>query len=165
MVNRLLAYNCSFCFPCSCLPIVGQFDQLPSNLVFTSSYITLQKKCYSFPHWHTHLDPITIDTIRSKGLLVSHFMIPFFAFYWYYFNIPLLFALHLLCYFLNPICTFIVFYIVLPYSRPEFSRFFFLICCYILFIWLSTQFLIELLLDRLKQTVLPILLYAVYIFI
>ena len=89
-------------------------------------------KCYFFLQWHKHLDPIAMDTIRSRGLPVRHFTNSFFDFSWCYINILLLVAVHLFCYILNPICTFIVFYIFLPYSRPEFSSFF-LIWYYIVF--------------------------------
>ena len=65
-----------------------------------------------------------MDTIRSKGLLVRHCTNSFFDFCWCYINILLLVAVHLFCYFLNPVSTFIVFYIFSPYFRPEFSIFF-----------------------------------------
>ena len=113
-------------------------------------------KSYSFLHWHKHLDPIAMDNIRSRGLPVRHLWILLFDFCWCYFNILLLVALHLFCFFLNPICFFIVFYIFPLYYTPEFSSFF-LIRYYILFVWFSIQFLIELWLVRLKQYVLPIL--------
>ena len=101
-----------------------------------------------------------MDTIRSRGLTVRHFS-NFFYICWCYFNILLFVALHLFCYFLNPICTFIVFYFIvsyifLPYSWPEFSRCF-LIQYYILFMWSFIQFLIELWSVRLEQPVLLIL--------
>ena len=82
---------------------------------------------------------------------------------WCYFIILLLVALLLFCYFLNPIYTSIVFYIFLPYSRREISNFF-LIWYYILFMWLSIQFLIELWLLRLEQPVLPILFYTQFLY-
>ena len=69
-------------------------------------------------------DPIAMDTIRSRDLLVWHYTNFFSDFCWCYFNIVLLVALHLFCYFLNPICTFIVFYIFLLYSGLELSSFF-----------------------------------------
>ena len=102
-----------------------------------------------------------MDTVRSRGLTGRHFS-KFSYFCWCYFNILLFVALHLFCYFLNPTCTFIVFYFIvsyifLPYSRPEFSRSF-LIQYYILSMWPSIQSLIELWPVRLEQPVLPILL-------
>ena len=109
-------------------------------------------RCYLFLHWHKDLDPIVMDTIRSKGLRVRHFANSFFEFCWTYFNILCLVALHLFCCFLNPICTFIMFHIFLPYSTPEFSSFF-LIRYYIFFMWIFIQFLIELWLVRLEQSV------------
>ena len=151
--------NCSLRFPCSCLSILRQSDQLSSSLV-------LQLEIYSFTDEVlfflalTHLDPIAVDTIRSRDLPVWYFTNSFFNFYCSYITILLLVAVHLFCYFLNPICIFSVFYIFLPYSRPEFSSFL-LTRYYILFMWLSIQFLIELRLVRLEQPVLPILFYSV----
>ena len=119
-------------------------------------------KCYSFLHWYKHLDSITMDNIRFWGLPVHHFTNSFFDFCWSYFSITLLVALHLFCCLLNPTCTFILFYIFLLYSRPEFSSFF-LVWYDILFIWLSIQFPTGLWMVRLEQSVLPILLNAVLI--
>ena len=74
--------------------------------------------------------------MRSRDLPGRHVTNFFFDFCWCYFNILLLVVLHLFCYFLNTICTFIVFYIFLPYSRPEFLIFF-----VIRFIFSSCDFL------------------------
>lgn len=76
-------------------------------------------KRFSFMNWWKPLDPIIIDTIGSSGLPVTQIMNSFFGFCWCYLNIVLLFALHLFCYFLNSIFTFIVFHIFLPCSRQE----------------------------------------------
>ena len=97
------------------------------------------------------------------GLPVCCFTNSFFDFSWWcYFNILFLVALHLLCCFLNPISTFIVLHIFLPYFRPEFSSFF-LIWYHILFRWFSIQFLTELWLATLEHRVWLILLYSVLV--
>ena len=143
MVNKLLAYIGSFCFLCSCLSIVGQSDQLSSIMVLHL-------------HWHKYIDPIVMDTISYKDLSVPQFTNSFFDSCLCYFNILLLGTLRLFCY------TFTVFYIFLPYSRPGCSNFFH-VWYYILFMWLSIQFFIELWLVRLEQLALPMLLYSVLI--
>ena len=97
-----------------------------------------------------------MDTIRSRGLPVRRFTNSFFDFCWCYFNILLLVVLHLFCFFQNPICTFIVVYIFLSYSRPEFSSFF-LMRNYILF--MSILFYSVLI----SLASLPVLLYSVLI--
>ena len=147
-----MAYNCSFRFLYSCLSIVDGPTSCHPVWYFTSSYTTLQMKCYSSLHWHKHLDPIAVDTIRSRGLPARHFTNSFFNFCRYYFNVLLLVSLYLFSCSLNPMCSFIVFYIFLPYSTPESSRFF-LIRYYILFMWLSIQFLTELWLIGLEKSV------------
>ena len=48
---------------------------------------TLEIKSYSFLYWHNHLDPIAMDTIRSRGLPFHHFINSFFDFCRCYFNI------------------------------------------------------------------------------
>ena len=143
MVNKLLAYIGSFCFLCSCLSIVGQSDQLSSIMVLHL-------------HWHKYIDPIVMDTISYKDLSVPQFTNSFFDSCLCYFNILLLGTLRLFCY------TFTVFYIFLPYSRPDCSSFFH-VWYYILFMWLSIQFFIELWLVRLEQLALPMLFYSVLI--
>ena len=79
---------------------------------------------------------------QVKGLSSS----PFYEFFlWFSLG---LFQYSAVCYLVSllilpeSICTFIVFYIFLPYSRPEFSSFF-LIWYYIPFMWLSIQLLTQ----------------------
>ena len=92
----------------------------------------------------------------SCSLLYDFFLWSF----WVLFQYPVTCRLASLLLLSELICAFIVLYIFLPIFRPECSSFF-LMPYYVLFMWLSSQFLKKLWLVRLKQLVVPILLYSV----